>query len=280
LFEAVDTARKSVGEVGELHLLGKLQGKEDKLKDLMKKRTVFVAYGGALKKYIPYIIACFAFSIAFAFVEKWNAIDVVYYTVVTSTTVGYGDISPQNQWIRLVAVLYVPFCAFTLGGIIQSVSNVYITRLTRESERKFLNRKLTKKDLIAMDINSDGKVTRGEFLTFMLVIMGKVDAVFIEKLNGVFDRLDVDNSNDLTISDLINLHENISDNEEEDDIAAVEGDNSQEVSPSAADDGFDFLDYGNRNNNASNLSRSDSSSESDTETTDDPTSNDEAIIWC
>lgn len=205
-------------------------------------------------------------------------------------TVGYGDISPENQWVRLVAILYVPFCAVILGNIIKSVSNVYITRKTRETERKFLNRRLTKKDLLAMDINLDGKVTRGEFLTFMLVCMGKVDALFIEKLNGVFDRLDVDNSNDLTISDLMmNLHDNDDDenddkdedeDEDEDDTASVEGGNAQEAPPSAVDDGFDFLDYSNGDNNASNSSSSDSSSESDTETTDDPTSNDGAIIWC
>lgn len=44
-------------------------------------------------------------------VEQWSWIDSYYFSVMTLTTVGYGDVVPQTEWGKIFTTLYV------LGGL-------------------------------------------------------------------------------------------------------------------------------------------------------------------
>ena len=50
------------------------------------------------------------------FVEKWSYLDSLYFTVITLTTVGYGDLSPQTP----VGKIFTIFFIFAGLGIILS----------------------------------------------------------------------------------------------------------------------------------------------------------------
>lgn len=127
--------------------------------------------------------------------------------------VGYGDVSPQNEWMRLIGIFYCPFVVVTLGMVFSDFSNVYIARKTHEAEENFFQRKLTAEDLYRMDVNADGDITRAEFNSFMLVVMGKVDPEMIDTLRAVFDRLDRNGDGKLSVNDLVQKlhHDNIHD---------------------------------------------------------------------
>lgn len=53
-----------------------------------------------------------------------------------------------------------------------------------------------------MDVNKDGKVSFGEFWSFMLVAMQKVEREDVERLKAIFEQLDRDNSFALDKNDL------------------------------------------------------------------------------
>ena len=44
--------------------------------------------------------------------EKWAPFDALYWSLVTATTVGYGDIRPLRKWSRMLAI------AIALNGLI------------------------------------------------------------------------------------------------------------------------------------------------------------------
>ena len=80
--------------------------------------------------------------IAFSFVfENWNAIDSIYFCVVTFTTVGYGDLSPGTEAGRLFTIFYafagISLIGVALGDIMASLTEANeekIAKIKKENE--------------------------------------------------------------------------------------------------------------------------------------------------
>lgn len=45
-------------------------------------------------------------TIIYSVREGWSVIDSLYFSVMTLTTIGYGDFSPTTSWMRLYTVVY------------------------------------------------------------------------------------------------------------------------------------------------------------------------------
>lgn len=93
--------------------------------------------------YVKLIVATFFIitigSVVYHFLEGWNWIDSIYFSVITLTTVGYGDFSPQTDLGKIFTVIYL----LTGMGIIFGFINAFYLRRV-ETERKFLSK--NKKD--------------------------------------------------------------------------------------------------------------------------------------
>jgi hypothetical protein len=135
--------------------------------------------------------------------EEWDFHEAIYYSVITATTVGYGDLSPKNTWTRFAACFYLPVCVTVMGSVFSKVTSSYMDKKTREAEEEFLQRKLTREDIDKMDFGGDGRVNPEEFLIFMLVNMGKVDAESIQQIQSLFQTLDKDGNGFLDAQDLL-----------------------------------------------------------------------------
>ena len=61
-------------------------------------------------------------------VEGWNVIDSLYFSVITLTTVGFGDLHPTNQISKIFTIFYI----FVGIGIIMA----FIERLATHSLRR------------------------------------------------------------------------------------------------------------------------------------------------
>lgn len=46
-------------------------------------------------------------TVAYRFIEGWSWIDCVYFSVVTLTTVGYGDFAPVTTAGKLFTIFYI-----------------------------------------------------------------------------------------------------------------------------------------------------------------------------
>lgn len=68
-------------------------------------------------------------------VEGWSWLDSLYFTVITLTTVGYGDFSPQTAAGKIFTMVYI-----ILGlGVISSFI-VLVAEHQRQESQTFLNR--------------------------------------------------------------------------------------------------------------------------------------------
>lgn len=61
-------------------------------------------------------------TVAFMILEGWRWIDALYFCIITLTTVGYGDFTPQTDAGKLFNIIYL---LFGLGLILSFVKTVY-----------------------------------------------------------------------------------------------------------------------------------------------------------
>ena len=81
-------------------------------------------------KYAYQLLGASAFTViiigtfVFHFVEKWSYLNSYYFSVITLTTVGYGDFTPTTPFGKLFATLYI----FIGLGIIAAFAQALVKR--------------------------------------------------------------------------------------------------------------------------------------------------------
>jgi hypothetical protein len=54
-------------------------------------------------------------TVVFSWLEDWSIVDSFYFSVVTATTVGFGDLTPDTDGAKLFTVLYIFFGISLIG---------------------------------------------------------------------------------------------------------------------------------------------------------------------
>lgn len=134
--------------------------------------------------------------------EGWSWFDSVYYSFITAGTLGYGDFSPKTQFGRMLAVLFLPIAVASAGEILGTISKVLVTRRQHLRNEQLLHRELDLQFLQEMDADGNGRVSRFEYITFMLQAMGAVDMDLLAELNVQFDAMDESKDGSLGVEDL------------------------------------------------------------------------------
>mgnify|MGYP000687006881 FL=1 len=61
-------------------------------------------------------------SVVYHFLEGWSWLDSIYFSIITLTTIGYGDFSPQTSGGKLFTIFYI---LIGIGIILSFVNTVY-----------------------------------------------------------------------------------------------------------------------------------------------------------
>ncbi len=80
--------------------------KDDEYRDLLLTTSIVVTFG----------------SVVYHYLEGWNWIDAIYFSVITLTTVGYGDLSPQTDEGKLFTIFYI---IIGIGLILSFINTIY-----------------------------------------------------------------------------------------------------------------------------------------------------------
>jgi voltage-gated potassium channel Kch len=70
-------------------------------------------------------------TIIYHFVEGWNWLDSLYFSVITLTTVGYGDFSPATDFGKVFTIIFVLTGIGIIFGFINTFYQRRISRIDR-----------------------------------------------------------------------------------------------------------------------------------------------------
>jgi len=141
--------------------------------------------------------------------QGWNLLDSIYFCVVTSTTVGYGDLTVKGQFSRAFFTVYILLSVLTIGAAVGSLSSIRAEIKAHKKKFQHLARELDLSMIRALDEDNNG-VSFDEFLIGMLVQTGVLkskDEVTVWKKR--FDDLDVDKDGMLTEADIKKIETDI-----------------------------------------------------------------------
>ncbi|KAL7200208.1 hypothetical protein ACSBR1_032180 [Camellia fascicularis] len=140
------------------------------------------------------------------FVEELNWIDSFYLSVMSVTTVGYGDAAFKTLTGRLFAAISLLFSTLAVARAFLYLAEARIDKRHRRITKWVLHRDITVHDLLAADINNNGFISKSEYIIYKLKEMGKIGEKDVLQICNQFSKLDSNNSGKITLPDLLENH--------------------------------------------------------------------------
>lgn len=126
-----------------------------------------------------------------------------YWSMVTLTTVGYGDYVPTTPGQRVAGGLFVLFGTTTFALCITQLMAILIASIKRNAVVEYMTPPLTSDTLNAMDAEGTGVISKEQYVRFMLIRGGFVPWRVLHDLERSFERLDEDGNGVLSDKDII-----------------------------------------------------------------------------
>ncbi|KAJ3683916.1 hypothetical protein LUZ60_014143 [Juncus effusus] len=152
------------------------------------------------------VILCIgAGAVALYWIENLDWLDSLYLSVMSVTTVGYGDRAFRTVSGRAFASVWLLVSTLAVARAFLFLAEARIDRRHRRLAKWILHRDITVDDLLAADLNHTGFVSKSEFIIYKLKEMGKIEDKDIFLICNQFDKLDVNNRGKITLPTLLHM---------------------------------------------------------------------------
>ncbi|KAJ6810517.1 two pore potassium channel c-like [Iris pallida] len=151
------------------------------------------------------VILCIsAGTLALYYLEDLDWVDSVYLSVMSVTTVGYGDRAFKTLRGRVFASFWLLVSTLAVARAFLFLAEARIDKRHRRIAKWVLHRDLTVEDLFAADLNHNGFISKSEFVIYKLKEMKKIGEKDILQICNQFNKLDPNNTGKITLPDLLN----------------------------------------------------------------------------
>jgi potassium channel subfamily K len=126
------------------------------------------------------------------YTKTW--IDAFYMSVITLTTVGFGDHAPRSDTGRAVG------CVWMLFGVVATANfaSAFGALLIGAQKNDHRLGKVTEEIFQKIDKDKDGSIDRREFRTYALLKFGLVTYEDLDEIDNLFDAMDTDGNGTLS----------------------------------------------------------------------------------
>ena len=97
------------------------------------KKEIYSKFWFAL---IVFILLLLTGAQLYNLAEGWSYFDSFYFTVVTATTIGYGDLVPTTHTGKIITMIF-PFLAIGLAFYLFSITGKYVLKKAVDEMHKF-----------------------------------------------------------------------------------------------------------------------------------------------
>ncbi|KAF3966434.1 hypothetical protein ACB098_05G119800 [Castanea mollissima] len=153
------------------------------------------------------VVLCIGIGVAVMhFVEKLGWVDSFYLSVMSVTTVGYGDRAFESLTGRVFASIWLLVSTLAVARAFLYLAEARVDKRHRRMAKWVLGQDMTVSEFLAADIDNNGFVSKSEYVIYKLKEMGKVSEKDIMQICDKFDRLDTGNCGKITLADLMENH--------------------------------------------------------------------------
>lgn len=142
------------------------------------------------------------------YVERLDWLDSFYLSVMSVTTVGYGDRAFRTMAGRIFASIWLLVSTLAVARAFLYLAEARVDKRHRKMAKWVLDQGLTVSQFLAADIDNNGYVSKSEFVIYKLKEMGKISEKDILQICKIFDRLDAGNCGKIMLADLLYTHHN------------------------------------------------------------------------
>jgi len=127
------------------------------------------------------------------FMKSW--IDAFYMSVITLTTVGFGDYSPQSYWGRWFGVFWMLFGVAATGNFISVFGDFF---LTVKQERDLQLQEISQEVFDSIPKKSPGRLSKMEFRCYALEQLQMVKKSDVQEIDEMFNKMDTNRDDQLS----------------------------------------------------------------------------------
>ncbi|ESQ39784.1 hypothetical protein EUTSA_v10000885mg [Eutrema salsugineum] len=155
------------------------------------------------------VMLCLGFGVLLMhFFEKIGWLDSFYFSVMSVTTVGYGDRAFKTLPGRLLGGIWLLVSTLAVARAFLYLAEARVDKRNRERAKRVLGENLSISQFFAADIDNNGCVSKAEFVIYKLKKMEKITDKDINPIAKQFDMLDRSNSGRITLLNLLETSTN------------------------------------------------------------------------